>query len=268
MNKILNIDYSFHTHTKRCGHAYGEDEEYVKEAIRNGFNFYGFSDHGMFIDLNKEDYGRDYNLIDDYISSVKYLKEKYKEEINIFLGFEFEYDKNHIDFYKDLLLNKGFDYFVLGQHFFISDNKANYYFSNIDDMNALIHYKNDLIEGMSTGLFKIVAHPDLFMNRFSYVDEKILGICREIIDAAIKYDVALELNLGGMRFGNLVAQVNKCLPYPNGYFWEEVAKTNAKVVIGIDSHSPNDLHDDRDFEFINRFINKYKLNVIKDFRIK
>ena len=28
--------YNYHTHTKRCGHAVGEDEEYVIAAINNG----------------------------------------------------------------------------------------------------------------------------------------------------------------------------------------------------------------------------------------
>ena len=27
---------NYHTHTKRCMHASGEDEEYVEAAIRNG----------------------------------------------------------------------------------------------------------------------------------------------------------------------------------------------------------------------------------------
>ena len=36
---------NYHTHTKRCGHAIGEDEEYVLRAIENGFDEIGFSDH-------------------------------------------------------------------------------------------------------------------------------------------------------------------------------------------------------------------------------
>ena len=39
------MKYCYHTHTKRCGHAVGEDEEYVIEAIKAGIKDLGFSDH-------------------------------------------------------------------------------------------------------------------------------------------------------------------------------------------------------------------------------
>jgi histidinol-phosphatase (PHP family) len=40
-----DLDYNYHSHTWRCGHATGTDEAYVKSAIANGFKIYGFSDH-------------------------------------------------------------------------------------------------------------------------------------------------------------------------------------------------------------------------------
>ena len=36
---------NYHTHTARCGHAEGTDEEYVLAAIERGFDELGFSDH-------------------------------------------------------------------------------------------------------------------------------------------------------------------------------------------------------------------------------
>ena len=47
MHKLTGIDYNYHTHTFRCGHAYGTDEEFVLEAINQGFRFIGFADHGI-----------------------------------------------------------------------------------------------------------------------------------------------------------------------------------------------------------------------------
>ena len=35
---------NYHTHTSRCGHATGTDEQYVCAAIRQGFDELGFSD--------------------------------------------------------------------------------------------------------------------------------------------------------------------------------------------------------------------------------
>ncbi len=37
--------YNYHTHTSRCGHAGGSDEEYVQAAIKAGYQILGFSDH-------------------------------------------------------------------------------------------------------------------------------------------------------------------------------------------------------------------------------
>ncbi|MBR3717558.1 MAG: histidinol phosphatase, partial [Bacteroidaceae bacterium] len=36
---------NYHTHTSRCHHAEGTDEDYIKSAILGGFDILGFSDH-------------------------------------------------------------------------------------------------------------------------------------------------------------------------------------------------------------------------------
>ena len=38
-------NFNLHTHTTRCFHAVGSDEEYVLAAIKNGIKILGFSDH-------------------------------------------------------------------------------------------------------------------------------------------------------------------------------------------------------------------------------
>ncbi|MBS5274609.1 MAG: hypothetical protein KHY24_00580 [Clostridiales bacterium] len=41
--------YNLHSHTYRCHHAKGTDEEYVLSAIKNGYTEMGFSDHAPYI---------------------------------------------------------------------------------------------------------------------------------------------------------------------------------------------------------------------------
>ena len=36
---------NYHTHTTRCQHARGTEEEYVLQAIDTGFEILGFADH-------------------------------------------------------------------------------------------------------------------------------------------------------------------------------------------------------------------------------
>lgn len=87
----MKIDYCLHTHTKRCGHAQGENEEYVKAAIDNKITLLGFSDHVLLPNFHQKKVRGDYKLIKEYIKSINYLKNKYHKKINILLGFECEY---------------------------------------------------------------------------------------------------------------------------------------------------------------------------------
>ena len=41
--------YNYHTHTKRCNHAIGEDREYVENAIQGGLETLGFADHAPYV---------------------------------------------------------------------------------------------------------------------------------------------------------------------------------------------------------------------------
>ncbi len=88
--KILNPDgkVNLHTHTKYCD---GTDspEELVCEAVRRGFSALGFSGHeysvfdGGFC-MSREDTKR-------YRSEILDLKEKYRGQIDIYLGIERDY---------------------------------------------------------------------------------------------------------------------------------------------------------------------------------
>ena len=100
---------NFHTHTKRCLHAYGTEEDYIKAAVSEGLVMLGFSDHAPFPDY---DFGMrmPYSELDDYISTLDILKEKYKNKIKLFRGLEIEYHAKYLDYYHSLLDEKGFDY--------------------------------------------------------------------------------------------------------------------------------------------------------------
>ena len=88
--KILNPDgkVNLHTHTKYCD---GTDspEELVCEAVKRGFSALGFSGHeysvydGGFC-MSREDTKR-------YRSEILDLKEKYRGQIDIYLGIERDY---------------------------------------------------------------------------------------------------------------------------------------------------------------------------------
>ena len=222
----------YHTHTKRCRHAVGEDEEYVKAAIAAGVEILGFADHAPMI--YPGDYVSYYKMrpeeIDEYFSSLLSLREKYRGEIEIKIGFETEYYPDLWDSALNFWSKYPLDYLILGQHFlsgerYLSD--AHYSGEPSDSHQALSTYVDRLITAMNTGKISYVAHPDLF--NFTGDVEIYKKEMRRVITEAMRLDIPLELNLLGLSEGR---------PYPKEVFWREVGELGAVTVIGCDAHSP------------------------------
>lgn len=93
---------NYHTHTTRCYHASGKDEEYVKAAIKAGIKELGFSDHTPwhYDSSFKATMRMPENQLDGYIESILSLKEKYKDQISILVGLECEYFEKYIPWLK------------------------------------------------------------------------------------------------------------------------------------------------------------------------
>ena len=85
--------YNYHTHTKRYGHASGKDEDYVLAAIKEGYDGLGFSDHVMLPNIISDSVRGRYEQKNEYLNSIKSLKDKYQNQIEIYVGFECEWDK-------------------------------------------------------------------------------------------------------------------------------------------------------------------------------
>ena len=69
---------NYHTHTKRCHHAFGSDEEYILAAIKGGYKVLGFSDHSPW-KYDSDFTGRirmPLSDFEDYYTSLTRLKEK------------------------------------------------------------------------------------------------------------------------------------------------------------------------------------------------
>lgn len=250
------IDYCYHTHTKRCGHAYGEDEEYVVEAIKNGIKEMGFSDHVMLPNHIHHGIRGDFFQLRDYIRSVKYLQEKYKDQIKIYLGFECEYYEEYIDYYKDLLKRQGFDYLILGQHCYIDPrtDTLKWYFTDHYDYESIYKYVQDVCRGMKTHLFKYLAHPDLFITTVEgEVDEKLIKLMHKLCQCAEDTHTPLEINLAGGQWKR---------QYPCKEFFDIASQYNLEFIFGCDAHRPQEMAR-VDGEKIHKFMEMYpNLNYI------
>lgn len=236
------IDANYHSHTSRCGHACGSDEEFVLAAMKAGFNVLGFSDHVMLPKANQPGMRGDVSLLSDYFYSVRSLQRKYKGNIDIFLGFECEwYHNEYAAYYRALLTKYGFDYLILGQHCFRMDGRFFYYSSVADEKQGVELYVRDVISGINSGLFSYLAHPDHFLLWYGKWDEVAAKAAWDICKAAKNKGVPLEINMGPSRWKAKSSLDDlSILSYPYPLFFEIAKQVGNDVVIGVDAHAPSD----------------------------
>lgn len=255
------MKYNYHSHTKRCGHAIGEDEEYVLAAIEAGYEVLGFSDHAPYR-LSDKRVRMDYEEFEGYINSIEYLKEKYKDCIKILMGLEIEFFPSQIE---DLLkYRKLLDYCILGQHAQEIDGVDNYY---IEDSNQLIDYAKSIYKACELGLCDIVAHPDIFMYSYKDFDKYFNEASSIIIEASLKFDVPIEFNCGGIKYGKRKYNNTLRYPYPTRNFYKMVADNNCKVLVGLDAHSPSTYLDKYWINESFKIVEGINLNILEEYDI-
>ena len=114
---------NYHTHTKRCHHAVGEDEDYVRSAVKTGYDVLGFSDHAPYYYENGylSYYKMHPDEAEEYAKSIFALREKYRDKIQIHMGFEAEYYPEIFPEALKLWKRVGAEYVILGQHFIANE---------------------------------------------------------------------------------------------------------------------------------------------------
>lgn len=254
------MKYNYHTHTKRCHHASGLDEEYIISAIKANYKGIGFSDHVMLPYIKNSYVRASYEYKDEYITSIRNLSKKYENEIKVYVGFECEWDNHYQKYYKSLLDNKEVDYLIFGNHSCYFKNNNEYGLKIKSQKAYLQRYLRNSIKALRSGLFKIMAHPDIFMSSVkwsSYARKVSKIICKE----AKENNVALELNCGcfiNERKRKLFNETR--YRYPYNKFWEIAKKNGNIIVVGIDAHSPNAFNS-QNLKIMDEFINHLKLDV-------
>ncbi|MBQ9307399.1 MAG: histidinol-phosphatase [Clostridia bacterium] len=232
-----NIIGNYHTHTSRCHHAYGEDREFVEAAIQAGYASLGFSDHTPWpyrtghvsgVRMLPEE-------LDGYMASVKSLREHYRDSIRIHLGLEVEYLPEYLDWMHEMR-DRGIEYFIMGQHTLGSEENEIYTARACVEDDAVLRYADICCEGIRSGLFSYICHPDLFMDRRR--DEDFSPACMEaadrIVQACQEMHIPLEYNLLGV----LSHVEDNPRGYPSRAFWDYVSRYDVPVIIGVDAHEP------------------------------
>ena len=219
-----------HNHTTLCNHAEGTTQEYIEQAIKNKTKYFGFSDHApMSFDPK---YRMDFSEMDMYEKNILEAQEKYKDKIEILLGYEVDYLDGHMD---NRVLDVDVDYLIGSVHFIDKwgfDNPefiGRYKEMDIDEIWG--KYFDSIKDMANSNLFDIVGHLDL-IKVFKYLPNKpILSLAKEALQAIKEADMVVELNAAGFR--KPIAEA-----YPSYELLEQVYKLNIPITFASDAHKP------------------------------
>lgn len=225
------MKHNYHTHTHRCGHACGTETEYIEKAISEGLLTLGFSDHtpypypGGYVSADK----MRMDQMEEYFDTLLGLRHKYRDYIDIKIGFEAEYYPAFFDELLSEYRKYPLDYIIYGGHFTGNESLPGSFnsFYKTGDKDKLNRYIDHTVEAMKTGRFTYIAHPDLiqFVGDETYYRQQM----RRLITEANRLSIPLEINLYGVRDHRF---------YPHIPFWEGAAVLGATAVLGCDAHRP------------------------------
>jgi len=224
----MKID--LHNHTSLCNHAEGSVDDYVQQAIREGIDTFGFSDHApMHFDPA---YRMAFEQMDEYRQIVMDAKTKYSKQIEVLFGYEVDYLPGYMD---DRVLNADVDFLIGSVHFIDNwgfDNPEFIGQYEHEDINHIWKNYFDLIEAMAnSGYFDIVGHLDL-IKVFKFMPTKpIADIAAKAISAIKKADMVLEINVAGYR-----KPIGEA--YPSRELLQMAYELDIPITFGSDAHKP------------------------------
>ena len=240
---------NYHTHTWRCQHAEGTEEDFVRAALENGFSVLGFADHTPWPYTSDfvSNMRMRWDQFPGYMQSVRGLAEAYRGRIRILAGLECEAFPGYMGWLADLKAEQ-LDFVILGNHYDATDegdhrnmtDAGGFYFGRCTRPEHISRYVKRTVDGMRTGLFDYVAHPDLFCHTYPHFDEECAAASRDLCAAAADLDLPLEYNLLGVQKAMSEARTDQ-LGYPCAGFWEIAALHGVKAIVGFDAHRPDQL---------------------------
>ena len=235
---------NLHTHTLFCD-GKSSAEEVVLSAIKKGFSSIGFSGHGY------TNFDLTYCMkdMDAYIKEILRLKEKYKKDIQIYLGIEEDafspVDRTPFDY----ILGSS-HYLHIGDNYYPVDSGYEGLKKCIDMFDGDIikladSYYSNFCEYIKNHKPDIIGHFDL-ITKFDELDESLFFANDEYNKLAEKY-IAIAAQSGCMFEVNTgaISRGVRTTPYPKDNLLRILKKQRAKIVLNSDSHHADTL----DFAF-------------------
>ena len=256
------INSNYHTHTD-FSDGKNTPEEIIQKAISLGFHSIGISDHAY------TDFCSDWSIpsarMGEYLQTLYFLKKKYEEVINVYVGLEQDAFAS--------LPPKGLDYCIGSVHWLKKNGEYIPLDESAETLNRAIerHYNGDA-DSFAEDYFSLVSsyaqspevsvigHFDLitkFDEKYSplfFPTPRYVTAWKNAADTLVKHGKTFEINTGAMARGY------RKTPYPSKEILQYLAEKSAKVIISSDCHSVDTL--DFAFKEAECLANKYGLETV------
>jgi len=231
---------SFHTHTYLCKHATGTPVDYVRVASEQGCSALGFSDHCPY--PNDDIWNNCRMNANDVSLYLKMVSEARQEaSFPVFLGFECEWLPEYESWYRDYLrFELGAEYLVFGSHWQPKTDKL-LYAPSWENTHEMFDYIEFTIQGLQTGFYDFLAHPDLFLAFCTHIDSDLLSASSYLIDACVDLNIPMEINGAGSLLAKLMRDGVEESPYPCIAFWQLAQEKKATIICNSDAHNKRDV---------------------------
>lgn len=224
----------YHVHTAYCGHAFGEMEDYVRQAVAGGLQEICFCDHMPLPDGCDPDHRMAAADVEPYIAEIERLRLAYPE-LTIHLGFEADYISGLEDYLREFRRQYRLDYYLMSIHFISGWPKGEwafaYPFGSATIAGRYRDYFRTMQAGVRSGIFDAVAHFDLIKRPQYPVCELVPDLVDELLTDIAAAGMAMEFNSSGLR-----------KPIAETFPAEEVLARSVNkgipVCLGSDAHQP------------------------------
>ncbi len=231
---------NLHTHTNFCDGQYSP-EEMVQAAIREGFVSLGFSGHSFTpCDMS---YCMLPERIPEYKAEIRRLQEKYKDQIEIYLGTERDYYTEHSQFTDDYDYILGSVHYILkGRRCYAIDHAASEQIAAVQnvydgDWMGLIRDYYGLMAGLPARVHPdVIGHFDVITKfnegncLFDEDSPAYRSIALEAMEAILPHCHLFEMNTGA------IARKKRTTPYIAPFLLRYLKEHGGEIVINSDCH--------------------------------
>jgi histidinol-phosphatase (PHP family) len=242
-----------HTHTHYSDGS-SHPQEYVDQAISQGFDILGFTEHSPLPFDNSFSFRKEKK--EEYIALMNSLKQQYASQIAIYSGMEVDFVPGVSESFAKLKAEYKLDYIIGSVHlvqpenndelWFTDGSHAEIYDKGLKDLfggdirKAVTTYYHQLNRMVETQHIDIIGHFDKIkmhnQDRYFKEDEPwYLALVSETLDLLQDRDIIVEVNTRG------IYKQRSLTTYPGLDILKQIKKLRIPVMVNSDAHKPHEL---------------------------